>query len=344
MRGGRDEPGDRANPGAEVLERLLEVSRALLESLDPKEVVRLIERALRDLVPHDTLIVAEVDWQSRRWSPTFAQTRFKSGDSREAFLASSYSIDEGIAGWAIVNGEAVNVIDAHLDPRAFLVPGTENTESQMVVVPLVREGRVLGALSIARLGGPGLAFTELEFNVIKAFAALAAIALGNASIHDAARAAADTDPVTGLRSRVAFDRDLDGLVMGGRRFGLIVLDLDRFKSYNDVHGHPAGDELLHRVGEAMARSCRPGDHAYRSGGDEFAILLGDAGARAAATISDRLRRSIAAATASRLPHVTASMGLAIFPEAGASASALLSAADRALYDAKRSRPADQARL
>ena len=117
-------------------------------------------------------------------------------------------------------------------------------------------------------------------------------------------------------------------------FALLMLDLDAFKAYNDTHGHPAGDALLARIATAMRDTLRDDDRVYRYGGDEFAIILPQAGGVAAREIADRVRAAVAKLTEGAGPVVTVSVGIAVHPDDGATKDQLVAVADRALYLAK----------
>jgi diguanylate cyclase (GGDEF)-like protein len=140
------------------------------------------------------------------------------------------------------------------------------------------------------------------------------------------------DPLTGVSNRRYLLRQLDRLVANARRhdhaLSALMLDIDRFKELNDEHGHSAGDRVLAGVAAAVRGRLRAEDHVGRLGGDEFLALLPDAGADAAATAADGLRRSVAAAGLS----ATVSIGWATW--AGEDAERLLERADAALYAAK----------
>jgi diguanylate cyclase (GGDEF)-like protein len=118
------------------------------------------------------------------------------------------------------------------------------------------------------------------------------------------------------------------------RFAVLMLDVDQFKTYNDAHGHLAGDHVLVRVAELMRESVREVDVVARYGGEEFVVLMPEAGPQDAATVAERVRRRIAE---ERFPHrtVTVSLGVAHYPANGDSAEAVIAAADAALYQAKR---------
>ncbi|MEV4411501.1 GGDEF domain-containing protein [Catellatospora sp. NPDC049609] len=153
---------------------------------------------------------------------------------------------------------------------------------------------------------------------------------------------ATTDPLTGLHNRRLFRTSLArGITRAERRgtpFSLIILDLDHFKSINDRYGHLAGDAVLRQVGELLQRELRADDVAARLGGEEFGVVLPDAGRDAAVVIAERLRAVIARSETVYQEHrltVTASFGVVCYPEHGQSAGELAERADHALYAAKR---------
>jgi len=161
---------------------------------------------------------------------------------------------------------------------------------------------------------------------------------------DAYALASQTDALTGLPNRRAFDTALqqrwhEALVRDGG-LALLLVDVDHFKRYNDHYGHPAGDACLRQVAEAMAAVVREGDQLARIGGEEFALLLGDGRGASAAAAAERLCQCVQAMD---LPHaglaeqavVTVSVGAAVLPARGAAqATVLVAQADQALYRAK----------
>jgi diguanylate cyclase (GGDEF)-like protein len=144
-----------------------------------------------------------------------------------------------------------------------------------------------------------------------------------------------SDPLTGCLNRRGFTERFeaersDHVRHGDRPLGLIVIDLDGFKSVNDTQGHAAGDALLCRVAAALGEDLRPSDVLGRLGGDEFAVLLPETGPGALHAAGDRIGRQLRLVSA-------ASLGLACLPEDGETAEELHRSADADLYRAKQRR-------
>jgi two-component system cell cycle response regulator len=161
----------------------------------------------------------------------------------------------------------------------------------------------------------------------------------HAELHTTAR----RDPLTGLSNRLQLQEDLaalaDRVTRYGHRYSVALLDVDHFKPYNDLYGHPAGDTALRRVADVLARNSRAGDSWYRYGGEEFLCIFPEqAGDRAVRAI-DRARIAIQDL---RLPHrgnreygvLTVSAGVAELTGDSPDAVAVLQQADEALYRAK----------
>jgi diguanylate cyclase (GGDEF)-like protein len=152
-----------------------------------------------------------------------------------------------------------------------------------------------------------------------------------------------TDALTGLHNRRRMLDALNAEVARhgrhGRSFSIVMVDVDHFKKYNDTYGHPAGDALLKTIGGILKSSLRTNDFAARYGGEEFLILLPDQDQKGAVEVAERIRQRIEAETedrANKRKAVTASLGVATFPESGRTADPLLANADAALYRAKNS--------
>jgi diguanylate cyclase (GGDEF)-like protein/putative nucleotidyltransferase with HDIG domain len=152
-----------------------------------------------------------------------------------------------------------------------------------------------------------------------------------------------TDGVTGVYNYRYFQLRLREELSRARRYhlplALMMVDVDGFKRYNDSHGHPIGDRVLQAVAAALKENVRELDTVCRYGGDEFAVILSDAGTEIAITIGERVRRAVArcAVEVGAPPGITVSVGIAIFPESAESTEELVKLADEALYRVKSSR-------
>ncbi|MBK7978040.1 MAG: GGDEF domain-containing protein [Deltaproteobacteria bacterium] len=152
---------------------------------------------------------------------------------------------------------------------------------------------------------------------------------------------ATTDSLTALSTRAAFletaERELDRATRYGRPLAVLILDIDRFKSVNDTHGHAAGDRVLARLGGVLASVLRRSDVAGRLGGDELAVLLPENDAATAAAVAERIRAAFASrpADGDDVRACTVSIGVAARADGEIELAALVRRADQALYAAKR---------
>ena len=320
---------------ADSQRRLLEVNHRLLWTLDQEGLLGTIADGLREVVAHDRVSIYRVDHAGQVMLPVLAR------EGVADVTGSSIPFGAGLVGWSVEHREAILANDAASDPRAVDAADLPGELEAVIVVPLIADGEVLGVLRLSRAGGPEVHFSEDDNQLVQLFAAQASIALRNADAHHAMSQRAETDALTGLWNHGAYQRDLaravDELPDGGEgRLSVLMMDLDRFKAYNDRHGHPAGDELLKSVATALREGARGDDRVYRYGGDEFALILPDATVDDAARVSERLRRAVAALSVGDPTPVTISAGIAGLPDDATDRAGLTAAADAALYYGKRS--------
>ncbi len=310
--------------------RLLEVNERLLSTLDSQGVLDLIADSLKPVLSYDNLTIYRVDRVAGVVRPMVARDRFA-----QLIMGTSFPLDRGVTGWVVAHGEAQRVNDIHLDARAATIPGTPDEPESLIVVPLLVRGEVVGTLNVGRMGGAEAHFSAGEFELARLFAGQASIAIQNAEVHGAVRNRAETDALTGLRNRGAFDARLEAVLRdeSQRPSALIMIDLDGFKDYNDQYGHQVGDSVLQTVGRAIDSTVRVRDLSFRYGGDEFAIVLPRTGIGQAVQVADRVLVAIEEYTASA-GSLTASAGVAGHPLHAADKSGLIAAADAALYRAK----------
>ncbi len=143
-----------------------------------------------------------------------------------------------------------------------------------------------------------------------------------------------TDPLTGLQNRRGLQQGLEDWQARGQPFGIIALDIDRFKTINDRFGHAVGDAVILRIAQLMRDDSRDTDLLCRNGGEEFLILLPGIDTATAARIAERLRVQIAAEMFDEVGSVTVSLGVAHYPSYHDDPLQALRLADKALYMAK----------
>ncbi|MDZ7748694.1 MAG: EAL domain-containing protein [Halofilum sp. (in: g-proteobacteria)] len=224
----------------------------------------------------------------------------------------------------------------------FVTASTLAVVGNRVLRPL---GRITGAIRAARRTGqrdyidpdqPG-EFGELVADYNATIAEQRAAEERGELLHHQAM----HDPLTGLPNRSLFADRLDQALTRSRRYGeraaVLLLDVDRFKLFNDTYGHVAGDALLGAVGERLSGALRTSDTVARIGGDEFALIQPRVGSDAEClALADRVRRAMAAPFEPQQRRVTlgASVGVTVLPDDGDDRDTLLVNADLAMYRAK----------
>lgn len=165
---------------------------------------------------------------------------------------------------------------------------------------------------------------------------LAGALLDNVQLFEHVRRLAASDPLTGLanyrRLIDALGSEVERTKRTGRPFSLLLFDLDGLKRINDDYGHAVGSRAICRVADALRLNCRAVDIPGRYGGDEFALILPETGKDAAREVARRICEAVA--NQDELPRISASVGVAVYPQEGDSLLAILAAADRALYQDK----------
>ena len=247
-----------------------------------------------------------------------------------SYVGQRLSRGQGISWWVVERGELQNVADGRLDPRFY---GPDEIRS-VLTVPLQLGDERIGALGVE---SPRIAaFGRKDEELLTAVSHQVAAAVRVAKLHQAAKTAAATDPLTGLPNRRSFFERLERelATREGDSLSVAILDANGLKALNDDFGHAAGDEALVRVGAILQAGVRDGDLVARIGGDEFAVLFSGAPILTAERIVRRLAEQIARGTIGaghRLPTIAWGVADAT---GEATVDALVEAADRAMYRQK----------
>ena len=206
-----------------------------------------------------------------------------------------------------------------------------------VMCPIVSKQNLIAILAVSKKSPRG-SFGSDDLDLLMTLSHEAAIAIENAQMYERAKERANTDELTGLFNHRHCHERLDEEIARSSRFGdifsIVMLDMDRFKNYNDAYGHLIGDEVLRKLAKIITESIRTADIGFRYGGDEFVVLMPRTSLEAATKAAERLRKSIeASADIKRIPQ-TCSIGVAAWPTDGIMREEILQAADSAAYYAK----------
>jgi len=221
----------------------------------------------------------------------------------------------------------------------LVLPFWLDREMPCMAAPLLdAQAHRIGIVALTSRRRP--AYTVEDGAFLRTVIGHAALAIQNATMYEFIDTLSRVDPLTGLQNRREFDRLLQQALadaqQAGQQVSLIMADIDHFKGINDRFGHQEGDRALQQIGRLIQSVPRRAtDGAFRIGGEEFAVLMGDTDKSGAVALSETLRGVTEGAKllASGGP-VTVSLGVATFPADGIDATALVAAADRALYQAK----------
>jgi diguanylate cyclase (GGDEF)-like protein len=213
---------------------------------------------------------------------------------------------------------------------------------RIAAIPLINSGRVFGVLEAVREGEGCRAFSKSEVSLLDALAVPIASALANSVRIAEAERLSQTDDLTKLHNARYLRQYLTNEIKRARRYNscvsAIFLDLDDFKRINDIHGHLVGSHVLMEMAAVILASVRDTDAVARYGGDEFVVVLPETNIEQAERVAARLREKTEAHefTGGRRLRLklTASFGIAAFPEHAQSPQQLVASADTAMYEAK----------
>ena len=241
--------------------------------------------------------------------------------------------------WALRRGQTHQLYEEG-DAKPLCPHILESPPAITFCLPMVAQGEILGVLHLHSQSKDHM--TEPKHQLIYTVVEQAGMALSNLKLREALREQSIRDPLTGLFNRRYMEEVLTQHLRRVTRhlhpLGIIMIDIDHFKQFNDTNGHAAGDALLRELGDFLKRRIRGEDVACRYGGEEFILIMPEATLEAAHQRADLLRQGAKGLrvrdAGQSLGGITLSLGVAIYPQHGRTMDSILRAADAALYRAK----------
>ena len=316
-----------------VLSAIMKIHHSIGANLELEEIGRILVAELADIVPSqgsaillfegkDVMILAEKGFQVMLGKGKFTTDM----PALQHIIETKQSIAAGDIG----NSKAAACVPAGC------------AMNSMICTPVIVDDEVRGVIHLDSMQKD--AFTDEDLQFVELLSREISIAIDRSLRYSRVKAMAVRDSLTGCYNRGKFDEDMTSSLSCCSRYirptSLLMVGLDWFKAFNDHHGHPRGDELLKHVTTVLARCIRLCDKLYRYGGEEFAVLLPETGREGALIAAKRICRTMeeqqfpGADSSQPGGKVTVSVGVASYPEDGATNSELVAAADSALYEAK----------
>jgi len=315
------------------------LARLLQEQAEREVAVSRIAAAIRNSIELDRILLTAAHEIGRTLNAKCCAVQVEGHLVRETLAEYYYSVKGGASQETKMELLAdIERLRSNLphSPTTWVVDGDDDFDNQCsakAAVPLTYKGNFVGLL-LVHSADPSHVWADNELLLLHTVADQLTVAVNQAHMQEQAL----TDGLTGCYNRRSFElqleRDLHLATRMRQPLSLIMMDLDRFKRINDRAGHDIGDVALRIVAESLHAELRAVDSAARFGGDEFAVILPQAGADGALVVAERLRKRIADTEVPGFGLITASFGLATFPAHASSRDTLVVAADRALYNSK----------
>ena len=316
---------------------LYRASQALSTALTQDAVMDVGLTAAAEIAPHDFAAITEYQPEGRRHV-----VRRAIGEQALVFQGLRFRENNSLTAMVVKNRHYLPY-RGEFDPKQqvlFTKKSRLKGMESLLVLPLVVREEPIGTLIVASKSAD--AFVASARETLQALANQLAVSLANARAVRQLEELATTDGLTGCLNKRAFQAELGQKLMAAQRFGrklsLIVTDLDHFKAVNDTYGHATGDRVLQQLGRVLKEMKRETDLVARFGGEEFCVLCEETDARGARLLAERVREKLASTelqTDIGTLKVTASLGVATFPDHAKTAEELFSQGDKALYLAKK---------
>lgn len=240
-------------------------------------------------------------------------------------------VGDCLCGLAAKTGEIIISKNSHTDSR-HTIQYPEIAPHGHIIIPLKARDRIVGVLYLYMDADFDLPDSKLR--LLDSIGNQIGVSIDNAKLYEETKKSSLHDPLTGLANRrlmhIVFNRVIAEAKRTDKQFSVIMLDIDRFKEYNDSKGHSAGDKLLADLAGLIMKESREIDLVARFGGEEFLIILPDTSLEMAYEAAERIRKAVESRT-----DVTISLGAAAYTKETVSEEHLTNKADSALYLAKR---------
>ncbi|MCG3120152.1 MAG: hypothetical protein ALAOOOJD_02777 [bacterium] len=310
----------------------------LSEQMDVERTLAVVKKLLRKNFPvaqYSLMLIGE------HGDDLILRSHF--GLSHQAAENGRYALDENIFGEALKRGQPIYVPNIQSAPERYEYhTGNPAKKGAFLSLPLItRDGRVVGVINLWRRRAAS--FSAKEIDLLRKIAGQLGQVLDTITVYHQTRELSITDELTKVFNRRYFNQRFEREMQRAQRYqrplSLIMLDIDHFKIFNDTHGHLWGDAVLKQVAQALEDSLRKADILARFGGEEFVILLPEIDKAHGRQVAEKLRHAIEhtpfpKAETQPLGKITASLGLASYPEDAEGASDLIHHADQGLYLAK----------
>ncbi len=364
-----------AHHRAEQMSTLYNVGLTLTANLEFNQVLRQLFESCQQILPLDAFYVAVFDEKTQIIShPLY----YENGVER-AVPTRDINVAPGLSGEIILNGRTIYIADAskrQIRKSHQIIRAGGRPARSYLGAPMSVSGRVVGVISIQSYA-PN-AYTQEQIRLLETIANVAGVAIENSRLYEQAQAdieqrrhaqesllnanqdlhiqlnkvkalqrelreQAIRDPLTGLHNRrflnSVLPQRIEQTSQRDTQLSILMIDIDRFKTFNDSYGHHAGDALLQSLAGLLRRHTRSLDIACRYGGEEFLLVLSNTSLEIASRRAEELRRAFDASEnkfGDQVLHATISIGVAAFPEHGTGIEELIMQADQALYAAKAS--------
>jgi diguanylate cyclase (GGDEF)-like protein len=312
----------------------VELGKAVTSTLDREQILKIILNRLSQLIHALNWTLYLVDEEAK-------ELRFEVvvGLEGQDFNNFRLKIGEGLAGKVAETGEPILIpdsgdrsqIDRRIDTR------TGFTTRSLITLPLKLGDNVIGVLQIINPEDQDL-FQEDYLPILRILSDFVAISISNANNHEKIEKLAVTDDVSGFYNSRFLHSKLEDIIAGKQMTSLVFLDMDNFKRIVDTYGHPLGSKVLREVAQVIASQLGTDDFLVRYGGDEYVVvfpgLAKNEARKKVESIHTELNETVFLVEEGHNVKVTASFGIANFPEDAQDLKGLLHSADVSMYISK----------